>query len=249
VPESGPAGLDYTVRVSERARRVRLLVTPREGLVVVVPRRFPVSRVPAIVAEHATWARRMLGRTEEHRTHLAEHADAPVPDRVAMPGIGLVWTVETRPGPGPGVRGRARGDVLTLTGQVDDRDACFAALRRAVSRAAAERLPLMLGGVEAETGWSATRVSVRHQRTRWGSCSAAHAVSLNESLAFLPQRLVRYVLVHELAHTVRLDHSPQFWALVEAHDADWKTARRDLRDAWRHVPVWAEPRSGGAGPA
>jgi hypothetical protein len=133
--------------------------------------------------------------------------------------------------------------VLALTGKVDDREACFAALRRAVSRAAAERLPLMLGGVEAETGWSATRVSVRRQRTRWGSCSAAHAVSLNESLAFLPQRLVRYVLVHELAHTVRLDHSPAFWALVEEHDADWKTARRDLRDAWRHVPVWADPRS------
>jgi predicted metal-dependent hydrolase len=247
VPDSGPADLDYTVRVSERAKRVRLLVTPRDGLVVVVPRRFAVSRVPAIVEEHEAWARRMLARTEERRAHLATQAAAPVPDRVAMLGIGVTWTVETRPGPGPGVRGRAIGERLTLTGQVEDREACFDAIRRAVSRTAAERLPLMLGGVEAETGWNASRVTVRHQRTRWGSCSAAHAISLNESLAFLPQRLVRYVLVHELAHTVRLDHSPAFWALVASHDAEWKAARRELRDAWRHVPVWADPQSRAAG--
>jgi predicted metal-dependent hydrolase len=66
-------------------------------------------------------------------------------------------------------------------------------------------------------------------------------VSLNESLVFLPQALVRYVLVHELAHTRRMDHSPAFWALVEKHDAAWRTQRRALRDAWRHVPGWADP--------
>jgi predicted metal-dependent hydrolase len=158
-----------------------------------------------------------------------------------MPGIGLRWTVTQRPARGPGVRGRLTGDELVLTGDVDDREACFEALRRAVARSARERLPLMLGGVEAETGWSASKVTVRRQRTRWGSCTAAHAVSLNESLVFLPQRLVRYVLVHELAHTRRLDHSPAFWALVEEYEASWRQARRDLRDAWRHVPVWADP--------
>jgi len=102
-------------------------------------------------------------------------------------------------------------------------------------------LPLMLGGVEAETGWRASAVSIRRQRTRWGSCNSRHAISLNESLVFLPPSLVRYVLVHELAHTKRLDHSPEFWALVEKHDAAWRAQRRALADAWRHVPGWADP--------
>jgi predicted metal-dependent hydrolase len=66
-------------------------------------------------------------------------------------------------------------------------------------------------------------------------------LSLNESLVFLPQHLVRYVMVHELAHTRRMDHSPQFWALVQAHEAAWKERRAELRDAWRRVPPWAGP--------
>jgi predicted metal-dependent hydrolase len=239
--DTGDNASDYTVRVSTRARRVRLTVTPREGLVVVVPQGFDTREVPSIVARHSTWAERALARNAERSAHLTAHEDGPLPTAVELPGIGMRWDVVLRPGPGTGVRGRVWGDAIVLTGETGDRDACYDALRRAVARAARERLPLMLGGVEAETGWRASRVTVRRQRTRWGSCTAAGSVSLNESLVFLPQALVRYVLVHELAHTRRMDHSPVFWALVERHDAAWRTQRHALRDAWRHVPGWADP--------
>lgn len=232
---------DYSIRVSDRARRVRLTVTPRDGLVVVVPRRFPVAQVPEIVAGHAVWIARALGRTENRRDRLTAHESAAVPSRVDLPGIGVSWSVVLRAGEGTGVRARTHGEELVLTGDVSDRAACFEALRRAAGRAAKARLPLMLGGVEAETGWSATRVTVRRQRTRWGSCSAAGAISLNASLVFLPPRLVHYILVHELAHTQRLDHSAEFWTHVGRFDARWRDSRRELRDAWRHVPVWADP--------
>lgn len=232
---------DYTVRVSSRARRVRLHVSPRDGLVVVVPRGFDERTVPSILRTHAAWVERAVGHNAERRAHMAAHAEGPVPARVELPGIGVTWDVVLRPSAAAGVRGRVAGDSLVLTGETGDRDACYEALRRAVARAARERLPLMLGGIEAETGWSASRVSVRRQRTRWGSCSAKRGLSLNESLVFLPQSLVRYVLVHELAHTRRMDHSPKFWALVEKHDAAWRTQRRALRDGWRYVPGWADP--------
>lgn len=233
--------LDYTVRVSARARRVRLLVSPRQGLVIVVPRGFDQRQVPALLREHAEWVERAVDRNSERRAHLRAHEEGPLPARVDLPGIGLTWDVVVRPGSGVGVRGRATGDSIVLTGETGDRDACYDALRRAVARAARERLPLMLGGVETETGWRASRVGIRRQRTRWGSCTSKGAVSLNESLVFLPQSLVRYVLVHELAHTRRMDHSAAFWALVEEHDAAWRVQRHALRDAWRHVPGWAGP--------
>ena len=238
-PESPP--FDYAVRVSPRARRVRLHVSPRDGLVVVVPRGFDQRQVPAILETHEVWIRRAVARNAERRDHLSAHEDAPLPTRVELPGIGVVWEVVLRPSAGTGVRGRVSGDTIVLTGETGDHGACYEALRRAVARVARERLPLMLGGVEVETGWNASRVTVRRQRTRWGSCTAKRAISLNESLVFLPQSLVRYVLVHELAHTARMDHSPSFWALVEEHDAAWRTQRRTLRDAWRHVPGWADP--------
>jgi predicted metal-dependent hydrolase len=233
--------LDYTVRVSQRARRVRLVASPREGLVVVVPRGFDQREVPAVLLRHAEWAKRAVARNAERSAHLTAHESGPLPVQVALPGIGLRWEVVLRPSAGVGVRGRVSADTIVLTGETGDRDACYDALRRAVARAARERLPLMLGGVEAETGWRASRVGVRRQRTRWGSCTAAGAVSLNESLVLLPASLVRYVLVHELAHTRRMDHSSAYWALVETHDAAWRTQRRALREAWRHVPGWADP--------
>jgi predicted metal-dependent hydrolase len=232
---------DYTVRVSARARRARLTVSPRGGLVVVVPRGFDQRQILAILDQHAAWIERAVARTVERRDHLEAHESGPLPSHVKLPGIGAAWDVVLRPGPGVGVRGRVSGDTIVLSGEIGDHEACYEALRRAVARAARERLPLMLGGVEAETGWRASRVSVRRQRTRWGSCTAAGAVSLNESLVFLPQALVRYVLVHELAHTRRMDHSSAYWSLVETHDAAWRTQRRALREAWRHVPGWTEP--------
>jgi predicted metal-dependent hydrolase len=232
--------IEYTVRVSSRARRVRLNVSARDGLVVVVPPGFDRRQVPALVQRHAAWAQRAVARNAERSAHLTAHEDGPLPSHIALQGIGARWEVVQRPSPGTGVRGRVAGDTIVLTGETGDRDACYAALRRAVARIARDRLPLMLGGVEAETGWRASRCSVRRQRTRWGSCTTKGAISLNESLVFLPPSLVRYVLVHELAHTRRMDHSPAFWALVEDHDAAWRLQRHALREAWRHVPGWSD---------
>jgi hypothetical protein len=69
-------------------------------------------------------------------------------------------------------------------------------------------------------------------------------ISLNCKLLFLAPELVRHVLVHELCHTVELNHSPRFWALVQRFEPDARTLRRRMRDAWRDVPVWAEPLPG-----
>ncbi len=240
MPSQG-ATRDYTIRVSTRARQVRLVVTPEDGLVVVVPRGFPQGLVAAVVREHAAWVERTLERTSERRAHLAALADAPVPKAIEMPGIAARWRVEMQPTAAEGVRGVVGEETLTLTGHVSDTAACYAAIRRAVARVARERLPMMLGSAEAETGWSATKVTIRRQRSRWGSCTAQGHLSLNESLVFLPQHLVRYVMVHELAHTRRMDHSSRFWELVQAHEAAWKERRSELREAWRHVPPWAGP--------
>lgn len=232
---------DFRVRVSAKARRVRLVVTPAEGLVVVLPRGVPASEAAVAVRAHGPWIARAMERTSERRAHLASLADAPVPDVIRMPGIATDWVVEMHASEARGVRGSLHGATLVLTGRVEDKAACLAAIRRAVARVARERLPLMLGSAEAETGWSASRVGVRRQRGRWGSCTSKGALSLNEALVFLPPHLVRYVMIHELAHTRRMDHSPAFWAQVESHESAWRDRRTELRQAWRHVPAWADP--------
>jgi hypothetical protein len=84
-------------------------------------------------------------------------------------------------------------------------------------------------------GLAVTRVSIRNQRWRWGSCSRRGHVCLNWRLAQMPGEVRDYVLVHELMHLKRMDHSPEFWKLVEAACPDYQTARAWLRLHAKHT--------------
>ena len=67
-------------------------------------------------------------------------------------------------------------------------------------------------------------------RSRWGSCSSKRNININWRLALLPNNLSRYVIVHELAHLRHMNHSPRFWRFVQAHDTEYKTHRKDLKN-------------------
>jgi predicted metal-dependent hydrolase len=79
---------------------------------------------------------------------------------------------------------------------------------------------------------------VKSQRTRWASCSAQRNLSLNTKLLFLSPELVRYVVIHELCHTVHMNHGSDFWRLVASHEPNYKTLDKELREAWKTIPQW-----------
>ncbi len=78
-------------------------------------------------------------------------------------------------------------------------------------------------------GVSYGTVTVREQKTRWGSCSAKGNLNFNWKLALMPEEILDYLVVHELAHRVEMNHSPAFWAVVAEEIPDYKTRREWLR--------------------
>jgi predicted metal-dependent hydrolase len=107
------------------------------------------------------------------------------------------------------------------------------ASERALIRRAKAKLPRRLLALAAQHRLIVTRISIRNQRRRWGSCSRSGHICLNWRLVTMPDEVRDYVLIHELMHLKRMDHSAKFWKLVAAACPDYQAARLWLRRASR----------------
>lgn len=109
-------------------------------------------------------------------------------------------------------------------------DAQRAALERRYIDAAKEYFPKRIAYYQQYTGGDYHRISIRDQKTRWGSCSAKGTLSFNWRLMLAPPAILDYVVVHELCHLTYMDHSAAFWRKVESVYPDCHAARKWLKD-------------------
>ncbi len=211
---------EFSVRRSARARRVRVGVTTDGGIEVVLPLRAPARLAAEAVVELRPWIDRRLADVARDRATIAARGDT-------VPYLGA----ELRLVPEPGrTRVRRDGDVLRVpAAEGARRDALERWYRR---RARAEIAPRLDAAVAA-LGRSYTKLTIRGQRTRWGSCSASGAMSFNWRLLLAPPEVLDYVVWHEACHLAVMDHSPRFWALVERHVPGFEGPRGWLRDHGR----------------
>jgi predicted metal-dependent hydrolase len=209
--------IPYTVRRSARARRVRVNVHPHTGVEVVLPASAPERAAAAAMRELRPWIERQLGHAREllalaDRRSLAARAGT-VPY--------LDTSLELVPQAGRTRVHRSGERLLVPAGDARP------ALERFYRRAARAEIAPRLDRATALTGSAYSDLSIRAQRTRWASCSAARRMSFNWRLLLAPERVLDYVVWHEVCHLEILDHSPRFWALLERRwpgyreDRDW----------------------------
>lgn len=234
----------YRIRESSRAKHVSIKVSHLGEVEIVVPQGFNPRQIPAILRQRQDWIAKTLQRmkTEREAVQVAEpEAGGELPQQISLRSIGEDWAVSYQQTGGSQVRATAAGvQHLAISGAVDHVDACQQVLQRWLKRKAELHFAPWLRQVSEEIALPCGTISVRKQKTRWASCSSQKSISLNVKLLFLPPPLVRYVFIHELCHTVHLNHSPQFWALVSEKDPGWEPIDAELSRGWRYVPEWVE---------
>jgi predicted metal-dependent hydrolase len=201
--------ISYTVRRSARARRVRVNVHAHTGVEVVLPARAPERAAAAAVSELRPWIERRLGDAQEVLARIAARAGT-VPY--------LSGSLELVPQAGRTRAHRSGERLLVPAGDARP------AVERFYRRAARVEIAPRLDRATALAGSSYSGLSIRAQRTRWASCSASGRMSFNWRLLLAPERVLEYVVWHEVCHLEVLDHSPRFWALVQQR---WPTWRED----------------------
>jgi predicted metal-dependent hydrolase len=206
--------ISYTVRRSTRARRVCVNVHVHTGVEVVLPSRVPERAAAAAVSELRPWIERRLDEAREALARISARAGT-------LPYLGT--SLELVPQSGRTRAHRSGGRLLVPAGDARP------ALERFYRRAARAEIAPRLDRATALAGSRYTALHIRAQRTRWASCSPAGRMSFNWRLLLAPERVLEYVVWHEVCHLQVLDHSRRFWSLVERHWPGYREDREWLR--------------------
>jgi hypothetical protein len=207
--------IEYTIRRSGRARRVRVTIDAAHGVEVVLPRRAAEREAAAAIRELRPWIERRVAELDRARAAVAARGET-------VPYLGGALRLVTQAGR---TRAHRTGDELLVPAG----DTRLAAIERFYRRAARSEVTARLDRACEQAGNSYQRLTIRGQRTRWASCSRSGAMSFNWRLLLAPEPVLEYVVWHEVCHLDVHDHSRRFWSLVESRCPGYQEQVRWLR--------------------
>ena len=223
----------YTIRRRNRAKRLRLNITVKDGLVVVVPNGFNEKEIPAILDSQANWITAGLAKVKITKALFR-------PTSINLPAIEETWNVTYFSTPSKQLAVHEDDYFsLVVSGESEDPYNISEALNSWMRQKAQEVFIPWVSQISQEHALPFNKVTIRRQKTRWGSCSSQKSLNLNQNLLFLPAPLVSYVMVHELAHTKHHNHAPAFWKYLNTLLPDSKRLQKETVGSYSQVPKWA----------
>jgi predicted metal-dependent hydrolase len=228
--------ISYLLRRS--ARRTLGITIDHRGLTLSIPLRATLREAEAMLQERAGW---VLEKLDEW----AERAPPPVvevSDGLVFHLLGKPCRLNVIPGTGRGIfleGAESRELRLPARPGADLRPLISRALQRYALGYFRGRVDEYMYVMRLDTpGLTDPDVRLTSARTRWGSCSRISGIRLNWRLIHLPQQLIDYVVAHETAHLLEMNHSARFWAVVESLYPDYPEARAALKDVQGYIPAW-----------
>jgi predicted metal-dependent hydrolase len=180
--ELGDQKVSYLLKLSRRARRLRLAVHPDGNFIVTAPGNLSLAAIERFIVKQSRW---VLGKMAYFQSL-----------------------------PRPLLSRGARKDFL------EQKDLARELVRRRIEH------------FNKDKTFSFNKISIRNQKTRWGSCSRNGNLNFNYKLFSLPEKLADYIIVHELCHLKEFNHSAKFWSLVESFLPDYAESRKALKKGY-----------------
>ncbi|MDX8409558.1 MAG: SprT family zinc-dependent metalloprotease [Mariprofundales bacterium] len=236
--------IPYHIRESRRAKRVSLRVLPPDGRVeVLIPCGHDHAVASRMVEMHQQWIARQQLKMEQRLQSAPEHCtQLKLPQRIHLAAIGrevVVHYDHVTEGKAQMVYDHSSQLLKLQTNAVPPRQMARY-LCDFLQATAKQELTPWLHDLAASHGLRPAKVTIRRQRSRWGSCSSKGNISLNAKLMLLKPELVESVMLHELAHLRHLNHAPEYWAFLAQLDADYAQHRQAIRHCAGDIPLWAE---------
>jgi len=230
----GSAGtISVEIERSRRSKRLTLRVLPGGKILVSVPEKMrgDVSKKAETFArENALWLKHALEREKRRKRPPAKTLVEYLRERPEISAFGKTFAIEIgRASVEPFFVFRENSPVAVICLRDGNESSDAEEILR---RIAARVLSPRLRELSERCSVSAGKVTVRAQRSRWGSCSASGDISLNWRLILLPPELQDHVIFHELAHIRHMDHSGEFWDLLNSWDERTGAHNRELSELW-----------------
>ena len=222
----------WQVRVSHRTRRLSVRVYPAGRVVVVVPKYTSPRLIQQFVSKHRDWIRTRVRECTDRQLALIP------PSELLLPSLERVMQIEYRQETGFTRLSTLGQSQLLLRGAITEAKIWSRMLLGWLNDLAHQEFEKRLRHLAEVHDFKFDRLQIRRQRTRWGSCSSSGTISLNVCALFLRPEVLRYLMIHELCHTRHMNHSKQFWNLVQACEPDYRELDKELSQAWKQVPAW-----------
>jgi len=224
-------------RKSQKAKHVIFKINPLRGIEIVVPRGVTRTQLSKLVLEksRSIWFQKAVSQLNTYSQQLT-------PSVINLGYEDKCWMIRYDKNvkySHPSIS-EVESGVLQININEIDSIGHIKLLQEWLQVKAETMLMALISNISASTNIRFNGAKIKAQKTSWGTCSTRKNINLNRNLVFLPRELVEYVVVHELCHTKVMNHSLDFWNILERYIPNCRSIRKKLRVKGKElVPAWA----------
>lgn len=225
-------GIDipYRIKRSTRAKRARIQVSAADGIVVILPPGYYTAHAGDVLNENSAWVVKQYCKLRDKPRVYPEFS---FKSGSFLPYLGRLHRLAVNVGNGNSARViRNDGEIVVILppGLYGDVSRIREILRRWYrGQAHREIIPRVCSYAQLlSVGFN--RIAIKDQRTVWGSCSRKGNLNFNYRLVMAPEKVLEYIIVHELSHLKEPNHSPRFWKVVESVMPDYRAVRKWIKE-------------------